>query len=54
MEDNESSDFEEVEDWWGVERQGQRNSSDENNAHTSDNDDDDDIDGGEMMPVPMV
>ena len=47
--EEDTSEMEEAEDFWGVERdQNKRKSDDENNK---DDDDDDDIDGGEMMPI---
>mmetsp|Transcript_8519 Transcript_8519/g.14354 ORF Transcript_8519/g.14354 Transcript_8519/m.14354 type:complete len:111 (-) Transcript_8519:139-471(-) len=43
-----SSDFEDVEEWLGVERKGGHH---ENEGMGSSDNDDDDEDGGEMMPV---
>ena len=40
--------MEEGEDFWGVERKGERNQSDDDKNK---DDDDDDSDGGEMMPI---
>ena len=47
LEAADSSDFEDPDDFWGVEREGRKSEDDKRNS----DEDDDDSDGGEMMPI---